>query len=64
MAEKKNERSELNLENSPGEDATRVTDGSLKYNMNNPALRHPRFKFALTGRHLNDRTLRLKPSTA
>lgn len=37
MAEKKNERGELNLENSPGEDATRVTDGSLKYNMNNPA---------------------------
>lgn len=35
MAEKKNERGELNLENSPGEDAT--TDGSLKYNTNNPA---------------------------
>lgn len=30
MAEKKNERGELNLENSPGEDATRVTNGSLK----------------------------------
>lgn len=37
MAEKKNERGELNLENSPVEDATRVTDGSLKYNTNNPA---------------------------
>lgn len=37
MAEKKNERGELNLENSLGEDATRDTDGSLKYNTNIPA---------------------------
>lgn len=37
MAEKKKERGELNLENSPGEDDTRVTDGLLKYNTNNPA---------------------------